>query len=188
MAMNRFHELARKMHAVHHFWQAGVADLTLEQVNHHERAGVLPISFTLLHYVKGEDNHASERLSDKEPLWVTDGWAKRIGASLPDASRGTPMEASESLRFADLDAWRAYQAAVFEQTEHLLMATEDGRWDEVIFDRVPAGFHGGFLQLLVGDDPVSLGDYLEAVLFQHGVRHLGELEHARGIVGLGGLS
>ena len=186
--MNRFHGLARRMRAAHQFWQAGVADLTLEQANHHERAGVLPISFTLLHYIKGEDSRASERLSDQEPLWMTGGWAEKIGVSLPDVSRGTPMEESETLRFADLDAWRAYQTAVFEQTEALLTASEDGSWDEVIFERVPEGLRGGFLDALVESGRVTLGDYLETVLYQHCVRHLGELEHARALVGLGGLS
>ena len=39
--MNRFHALARRMRPVHASWQEAVADLTLDHVNHHERAGVL---------------------------------------------------------------------------------------------------------------------------------------------------
>ena len=186
--MNRFHDLARRLRAAHQFWQAGVADLTRAQANHHERTGVLPISFTLLHYVKGEDARVAERLAEQQALWVTGGWAERIGVSLPDVSRGTPMAESETLRFADLDAWRAYQSAVFERTEGLLRAEDGSRWEEVVFDRVPEGFRGGFLDALVQGGPVTLGDYLETVLYQHCVRHLGELEHARALVGLGGLS
>jgi hypothetical protein len=29
---------------------------------------------------------------------------------------------------------------------------------------------------------------MDAYLYQHGIRHLGELEHARSLVGLGGVS
>jgi hypothetical protein len=47
--------------------------------------------------------------------------------------------------------------------------------------------HGGFMHLLVGDGPVTLGDYMEVVVYHHALRHLGELEHARGLVGLHGV-
>ena len=52
--MNRFHVLARRMRPVHQSWQEAAADLTLEQANHHERAGVLPITFSLMHLVHDE--------------------------------------------------------------------------------------------------------------------------------------
>jgi hypothetical protein len=34
---------------------------------------------------------------------------------------------------------------------------------------------------------VTLGNYLEVVVYHHSLRHLGELEHARALVGLGGV-
>ena len=45
----------------------------------------------------------------------------------------------------------------------------------------------GFLHLLCGYVPVSLVDYLEVVLYHHSLSHLGELEHARALVGLHGV-
>lgn len=185
--MNRFHELARRMRPVHRAWQDAVADLTLAHVNHHERAGVLPISFSLMHLVTTEDFRICASLTQQESLWRAGGWAERIGVTVPSVMRGTPIEVAETLRFADLDAWREYQAAVFAQTLSALEDEDDARWDEVAFESVPDAMHGGFLHVLVGDGAVSLGDYLEVVIYHHGIRHLGELEHARALVGLRGV-
>ena len=97
------------------------------------------------------------------------------------------MEVSESLRFADVDAWRDYQSGVFEQTISLLESADSSRWDEIQLDSVPESMRGGFLHALVSSGPVLLGDYLEVVVYHHALRHLGELEHARALVGLSGV-
>ncbi|MDQ2682184.1 MAG: DinB family protein [Chloroflexota bacterium] len=187
MGMNRFENLAGRMRAAHGSWQMAVEDLTLEHVNHHERPGVLPIAFSLMHLVNTEDVRSSERLDGGEPIWVSGGWEDKVGVNVPAVFRGTPMEVAESLRFRDVDAWREYQTAVFAKTIDLLTRTEDGRWDEIYADAVPGAMSRGFLALLCGDGPVTLGNYLEVVLYHHSLRHLGELEHARALVGLGGV-
>ena len=185
--MNPWSDLNRRMRPVHAQWQAAVADLTLEQVNHHERAGVLPIAFSLQHLVTTEDRNVSERFYDEPMLWESGKWAEKVGASVPSVRRGTPIEVAEALRFADIDAWREYQTAVFERTTGAFAAAEPGRWTEVAMDAVPPSMQGGFLHLLVGDGPVYLGDYVEVVVYHHAIRHLGELEHARALVGLTGV-
>lgn len=185
--MNRFHELARRMRAAHQSWQDASSDLTLEHVNHHERSGVLPIAFSLMHLVNTEDFRSCERLTDHEPHWVTGGYAEKVGVNVPAVFRGTPMEIAETLRFQNLDAWRQYQTGVFAQTTDLLESTDNARWDETYLDSVPEALRNGFLYKLVGDGRVTLGDYLEAVLYHHSLRHLGELEHARALVGLRGV-
>lgn len=184
---NRFRGLANRMRAAHGSWQLAVADLTLEHVNHHERAGVLPISFTLMHLVTTEDVRICERLTGQESHWASGNWASRVGVNVESVFRGTPMAIAESLRFQDMDAWREYQSGVFAQTIDLLSNTDDERWDEVIWEAVPSSMSRGFLSLLVGDGHVTLGTYLEVVAYHHSLRHLGELEHARALVGLGGI-
>ena len=185
--MNKFNEFARRMKAAHQGWEAAVADLTLDHVNHHERAGVLPISFSLMHLVNTEDSRGSERLAGESPIWETEGYAKKVSVNVPAVFRGTPMDVAESLRFQDLDAWREYQTRVFANTIRMLEATDDSRWDETHLDAVPEAMYGGYLHNLVGDGKVTLGDYLEVVLYHHSLRHLGELEHARALVGLRGV-
>jgi hypothetical protein len=181
--------IAQRIAAAHALWQQGVSDLTLEQVNHFERAGVLPIAFTLMHFVAGEDRNAARHLRLDASLWDKDGWARRVGLVGEPPERGTPMAAAERIRLGDVDAWRAYQSAVFARTERALAALPLGRFVEKAMDRPPAHMlKGAFIALLVPEGEIRVSDVCEAYLFQHAIRHLGELEHARALVGLGGLS
>jgi hypothetical protein len=174
---------------VHALWQQGVADLTVEHVNHFERAGVLPIAFSLMHFVVGEDRNAARYLDAGVLLWDQQGWADRVGLLGEPPMRGTPMADAERIRLGDMDAWRAYQTAVFARTERVLATLPLGRFAEKAMDRPPADkLKGAFIALLVPEGELHVSDVCEAYLFQHAVRHLGELEHARALVGLGGLS
>jgi hypothetical protein len=175
--------------AVHALWQQGVSDLTLAQVNHFERAGVLPIAFTLMHAIVGEDRNTARYLGAGTLLWEEQGWAKRVGLVGTPPVRGTPMAEAERIRLGDVDAWRAYQSAVFARTEVALAALPISRFSEKALDRPPPDkLKGAFIALLVPEGDFHVSDVCEAYLFQHAVRHLGELEHARALVGLGGLS
>jgi hypothetical protein len=178
-----------RIHAIHELWQEGVADLTVEQVDHFERAGVLPIAFTLLHYVVGEDRNVARYLGAGTLLWDTEGWARRVGLVGDPPMRGTPMADAERIRLGDVAAWRAYQTAVFARTERALASLPLARFAEKALDRPPADkLKRAFIALLVPEGDLRVSDVCEAYLFQHAARHLGELEHARALVGLGGLS
>jgi len=181
--------IASRVAAVHALWQQGVADLTVDQVNHFERAGVLPIAFTLMHFVVGEDRNVARYLAADSLLWDRQGWAKRVGLVGEPPMRGTPMADAERIRLGDIDAWRAYQTAVFERTERALATLPLDRFAQKAMERPPADkLKGAFIALLVPEGDFNVSDVCEAYLFQHAVRHLGELEHARALVGLGGLS
>ena len=181
--------IASRVAAVHALWQQGVADLTVDQVNHFERAGVLPIAFTLMHFVVGEDRNVARYLGADTLLWDRQGWAKRVGLAGEPPMRGTPMADAERIRLGDIDAWRAYQTAVFERTERALATLPLDRFAQKAMERPPADkLKGAFIALLVPEGDFNVSDVCEAYLFQHAVRHLGELEHARALVGLGGLS
>ena len=183
--------LRRRIGAMHELWRRGVADLTLEQVNYRERPGVLPIAFSLLHFVRGEDSTVGRLLLDGPSLWDSEGWADRVGVSEHRTVRGTPVAEAEQVRLGDLDGWRAYQAAVFARTEAALDALDPARLEEALFGGgpLPEAWHGSFLSLVVGPNgPARLADMLECFIYQHGIRHLGEVEHARALVGLGGLT
>lgn len=181
--------IVQRIAAVHALWQSGVADLTLEQVNHFERTGVLPIAFTLMHFVVGEDRNAARYLGADALLWDQQGWARRVGFAGDPPMRGTPMADAERIRLGDVDAWREYQTVVFARTERVLATLPLRRFAEKAMDRPPADkLKGSFLALIVPEGEIRVSDVCEAYLFQHAVRHLGELEHARALVGLGGLS
>jgi len=187
MPDNRWPALGRRVAAVHALWQLALDDMTPEQINHHERPGVLPIAFSFFHYVNGEDRNVSERLLGAPPLWDA-AWGERTGIAAESLRRGTPIAVAEQVRLTDLDAWRAYQTAVFARTDDALAAAPAGRFDEVVYEQLPDALRGGFVAFLAGDGPVFLGDLMDAFLYQHGIRHIGEIEHARSLVGLQGLS
>jgi hypothetical protein len=168
---------------------ASVADLTLAQVNHRERSGVLSIAFSLAHVVGGQDRNVAQLLDGGPTLWESGRWAKRVGLAGDLPKRGTPMAEAEQVQFGDLDAWRAYQSAVFARTGSSLANAPLARFDEDAFGGTrPPAARGSFLFLLVPSGTIRVMDCCEAYLFQHAARHLGEIEHARALVGLGGLS
>src|SRR2546423_1130338 len=165
-----------------------VADLTLEQVNHRERAGVLSIAFSLAHVVGGQDRNVA-RLLDKGPmLWDSGNWNAKVKLAGALPQRGTPMAEAEKIQIGDVDAWREYQSAVFARTGSAIANTPLARFDEDAFDgKRPDLGRGSFLYALVPSGTIKVMDCVEAYLFQHAARHLGEIEHARALVGLGGL-
>jgi hypothetical protein len=168
-------------------WQQAVADVTLEQVNHHERYGVLPIAFSLSHAMRGQDRTIHRYFLDQGPLWEREPWAERVGVSVDKMGSGVPVAEMEHLSFRSLDAWRDYQTQVIETTDRVLEILDAPTLDEIIVDSLPTG--RSFLVLMYGaGQPVRKRDALEGWVYQHGLRHLGELEHARSLVGLGGLT
>lgn len=180
-------DLLQRIAALHGLWQRGVADLDAAKVNHVERPGILPIAFTLVHYVRGEDANCIDVLDAKGRLW--DEHAPRFGHEGIIPARGSALADAERVRIKDMGAWRAYQTAVFARTEKLLAGVTDELLDRVMFDgERPPSLEGGFLGAYVSEGPIRRRNALEAWIFQHGSRHLGELEHARALVGLGGLT
>ena len=167
-----------------------VGDLTVDQVNHVERAGVLPIAFSLSHVVASQDRSASRFLANGAPsLWDSGGWARRVGISGAVPFRGTAMSDAERTSFRDLDAWREYQSAVFAKTESALANAPLALFEKDAFDgERPDLGKNAFLGLLVPSGTITVMDICEAYLFQNAARHLGEIEHARALLGLRGLS
>jgi hypothetical protein len=175
-----------RMTAVNTLLERAVADLTTAQMNHRERAGVLSIAFSLAHVVGGQDRNVS-RLLDKGPmLW--DEWAPKVGYAGELPQRGTPMAVAEAIQFKDADAWRGYQRAVFARTGSALANVPLARFEEIAVAERPADPGGAFLFLFVPSGQIKIWQALEAYIFQHAARHLGEIEHGRALVGLGGVA
>jgi hypothetical protein len=180
--------IGARIGAMNGMLDAAVRDLTLEQINHRERAGVLSIAFSLAHVVGGQDRTIARFLDGGPTLWESGTWGPRVGYRGDLPQRATPMSAAEGIQFADADAWREYQAAVFARTDSAIANTPIERFNDVAIADRPAGIAGSFLFAFVPSGPIRLMDVVEAYLFQHAARHLGEIEHARALVGLGGLS
>ena len=181
--------LTARVTAMNDLLDEAVADLTLDQVNHAERAGVLSIAFSLAHVVGGQDRNVSGFITKTPMLWERGGWASRVGLVGALPVRGTPMADAEKIRFGDLRAWREYQSAVFAQTENALTNAPLEVFERDAFDgKRPETLPGSFLFKLVPTGTIRVREICEAYIFQHAARHLGEIEHARALVGLRGLS
>jgi hypothetical protein len=177
-----------RMTAINGMLDRAALDLTLEQVNHRERSGVLSIAFSLMHVIAGQDRNVAKFLDRGPMLWESGKWAERVGYTGELPARGTPMAVAEAIQFKDLAAWREYQSAVFARTGSSIANTPLARFDEIAITERPANASGSFLFALVPSGPIGLKDACEAYLFQHAARHLGEIEHARALVGLGGIT
>jgi hypothetical protein len=181
--------LRRRVRAMNTLWQRAVSDMTLEQVNHHERAGVLPIAFSLSHYIRSQDQSISRPFLGETPLWERDGWAKRIGVTVDELGREQTVEEMEQLRFADFDAWRAYQGEVIARTDAVLETMTEESLAVALLPKLPPNMQQIFCAMITGPEgPLRRLEVMECFVYQHGLRHMGELEHGRALVGLGGMT
>ena len=189
MTMTPWERLTRRIGTMHRLWSAATSDLTAEHMNYRERAGVLPIAFSLLHYVVGEDRNVSTYLTDSPTLWESGNWEEPIGGNLPNVKRGTPVAIAEKTTIGNAAIWLDYQQQVFELTTTALLERSPGDYDVIVLDSIPESMTGSFVGLTYGARGlVTLGDIIDGLVFQHGIRHLGEIEHARSLLGLQGVS
>jgi hypothetical protein len=166
-----------------------VSDMTLDQVNHHEREGVLPIAFSLSHFIRAQDQAVSTPFLRERTLWDSGEWAGKIGVTVDRLGREETVEEMELIRFADLDAWRAYQTKVIERTAGVLDAVTEETLSEVLMAQLPPNMQQIFCALVIGPGaPLRKLDVLECFVYQHGLRHMGEIEHGRALVGLKGMT
>jgi hypothetical protein len=179
--------LRRRVRAMHSLWEEAVATMDLDQVNHVERSPVLPIAFSLFHFTEIEDGSAS--LLGAGPMVFDAGWADRIGLAIADHGRERTVEEMVHQRIGDYGAFGEYMAAVFSKTEVWLAGLAPQDLAEVVVARpLPAGLASTFSARVAGDAGITRLDGVECWIYQHGLRHMGEIEHARALVGLGGMT
>ncbi len=182
--------LRNRIRAMNRLWEMAVGDLTLEQMNHHERAGVLPMAFSFSHFMKIQDAAMSMQFQGVPPLWGSGGWAGKVGVSIDAVGREETVEEMEHIRFGDLDAWKDYQAQVIARTNEALGTITQEKLEEVLIPALPASMKNIYCALVIGGvgKPIRKLEVLECFVYQHGLRHMGEVEHGRALVGLGGMT
>ena len=181
--------LRNRVRAMNTIWERAISDMTLEQVNHHEREGVLPIAFSFSHFMRAQDQSISPMFLREPLLWVSGGWAEKIGVTVDALGREETVEEMQAQRFGDLDAWKGYQSAVIARTDKVLDTITPEMLSEVIIPQLPPNMQNIFCGLVVGPgNPIRKLEVLECFIYQHGLRHMGEVEHGRALVGLGGMT
>jgi len=161
--------------------------MTLEQVNHVERPGVLPIAFSLVHQVLIEDG--SLQFAGGPGGQFNDAWADRIDLGVNDHGKERSVQEMMAQRIGDFDEFRAFQGLVYLATEDYVVTIDPDTFADIV---IPAPYGPGVAQTFSarvgGEAGISRSDALECWVYQHALRHMGEIEHARALVGLGGMT
>ena len=179
--------LRRRMRAMHSLWEDAVASMDESHVNRVEREPVLPIAFSLFHFVQIEDGAAS--MLGAGPMVWEPAWADRMQLAVPDHGKERTVEDMMAQRIGDLAAYRLYMDAVFAKTETWLADLDPTALSEVVIPRpLPVTVASTFSARVAGEAGITRLDGIECWIYQHGLRHMGEVEHARALVGLGGMT
>ncbi len=160
---------------VHGMLDTAVDGMTADQLNFRAAEGGISAFFSLWHYVRTEDNIVNFVVQHRNTVWLEGGYDERFG--LPRTAQGTGMTDEEALavRIEDVDGWLEYQRGVWAATDAYLEGLDPASMEEVRVVIKPVG-------------EMSLWDGLWGMCLSHGYRHVGEIEFARGVQGLGGLT
>jgi len=92
-------------------------------------------------------------------------------------------------RIGDYAAFQEYMAAVFTRTEQWLDGLDPEELSRVVIERpLPDQVASTYSARVAGPEGITLLDAAECWIYQHGLRHMGEIELARGLVGLQGMT
>jgi hypothetical protein len=179
--------LQRRMHTMHSLYYQAVGSMDLEHVNHFEREGVLPIAFSLFHYTNMQD--ASFMLiTGIPPIW-NDEWQAKVEMTINDHGKHRTVDEMIHQRIGNYDAFKEYQRAVFQRTEDYLATMDPADVTRVLITRpFPPQVASTYSAMCAGPEGITVLDGFECWLYQHGLRHMGEIELARGLVGLQGMT
>jgi len=179
--------LQRRMRALHSLYSDALSTMDIDQVNHFEREGVVPIAFSLFHIANMID--ASFMLiTGVTPLWDKH-WEERIRPAIADHGKNRTVAEMVHQRIGDYEAFQEYLHAVFERVERWLADLDPAELTRVVISRpFPEQIASTYSARVAGPEGITVLDAAECWIYQHGLRHMGEIELARGLVGLGGMT
>lgn len=180
--------LLRRMRTMHSLYYQAVESMDLEHVNHFERAGVLPIAFSLFHYTNMQDSTFMFLSNGELPIW-NDEWQARVQMTINDHGKEETVDTMEDQRIGDFEAFKEYQRTVFDRTEAYLEQIDPAEFTRVLIaPPYPEQVASTYSARCAGPQGITVLDGFECWHYQHGLRHMGEIELARGLVGLGGMT
>jgi hypothetical protein len=174
MSMEVLTYVSGELRTLHRLYDRVLADLTTEQVNHVPDGGNQSIAFCLWHYVRTEDNIIQLVMQRKPTVWMEGGWPEKFGLDSKSQGTGFTDDEARSLRVNDLDGFKRYMSDVFARTDEYTKSLAAADLERPVTVK-PLG-------------EMSVIQCLTGMCMTHGYRHLGEIEFARGLVGLRGSS
>ncbi len=163
------------LRSMHNMLDKAAGDMNAGHLNFRPMEGGLTPFFSLWHYVRTEDNIVNFVIQGANTVWLDGGFDTKFG--LPRTAQGTGMSDAQAaqIRLLDVDLWREYQAKVWQATDQFLQVLQPEDVEQKRVTIKPMG-------------EMSLWSGLNSMCLSHGYRHVGEIEYARGILGLGGLT
>ena len=179
--------LRRRMRALHWLYEDAVETMDIDHVNHFERKGVVPIAFCLFHIVNMMD--ASFMLmTGTPPIWNAE-WQDRVQMAIDDHGKHRTVDEMVDQRIGDYAAFQEYMNLVFARTEAWLAQLDPAELHRLVIPRpFPPQIASTFSARVAGPAGITLLDATECWIYQHGLRHMGEIEMARGLIGLNGMT
>ena len=179
--------LQRRMKALESLYEQAVTTMGPEHVNHFEREGVLPIAFSLFHYLNMHDA-SFMLLTGEAPIWNAE-WQERVQMAIDDHGKHRTVDEMIHQRIGDFEAYIEYQRAVFARSHAHLAALDPAELDRVVIaPPFPPQVASTYSARVAGPQGITVLDGWECWIYQHGLRHMGEIELARGLVGLNGMT
>jgi hypothetical protein len=179
--------LQRRMKALHSLYEQAITTMDLSHVNHVEREGVLPIAFSMFHYINMHDV-SFMMLTGVAPIWDA-SWQERVHVTINDHGKHRTVAEMIHQQIGDLEAFHEYQDAVFNRTHAHLAQLDPAELERVVIaPPFPPQVASTYSARVAGPQGITVLDGFECWIYQHGLRHMGEIELARGLVGLGGMT
>jgi len=179
--------LRRRMRTLHWLYEEATATMSIEQVNHREREGILPIAFSLFHYINMQDT-AYMMLTGEAPIY-NEEWTQRIQPTIADHGKERTVQEMQFQQIGNYGAFIEYMNAVFERTEKWLTQLLPAELERVVIRRpFPPQIASTFSARVAGELGITVLDGIECWIYQHGLRHIGEIELSRSFVGLSGMT
>ena len=92
-------------------------------------------------------------------------------------------------RIGDYEAFQEYLQIVFNRGHEWLAQLPPEELTRVVIPRpFPPQIASTYSARVAGEVGITVLDAVECWIYQHGLRHMGEIEFARGLVGLGGMT
>jgi hypothetical protein len=179
--------LRRRFRALFSLYEDATATMTVEQVNHREKDLVMPIAFSLFHWVNMID--ASMMILTGEPYICNDEILAAINLEIPDHGKHKTVEEMHVQQIGNYEAFVDYMNKVFARIEKYLAELQPEELTRLVVPR-PFGpqVANTFSARVAGPEGITVLDGIECWLYQHGMRHMGEIELARAFVGLQGMT
>lgn len=154
---------------VHDMLEFAIDGLTEEQLHHTFPGATIQAAGPIyLHVVSNEDYLITTKMRGLPPIYVTDGWAEKLGIDVGEGSLSPEWAAT--VKIADLELLREYARAVYAVTDAHLATLIAADLDETIE--------------FIGE--MKVGDYLGRIIVWHAAAHGAEIAAIKGMFGLQG--